>query len=733
MNLVWHYDRVSKSEAQKWCKYYGIFLPRIKRLSASIDNLRKRVADFIGVHEALLKVEVPPSQMPHGKVTILRVIQVWVFHETLIQYDPERLQKAYDKKGVSLQLTEKSDQMERNHLDQVLMKDRHPFELCGSSTIQLNGTFELLASSTGKKSGANRDFLSKLEARALSYATEKGFDSVCIAFADILVVYACPGLEAERLLLEAMRGIGQEINTTTLEAKLVSGKARRGISERACGMWKVEASFEKKSNDDSETTRTWSRSSARSDKKGSLKPKDAKRQRVNIDKVLRSNSFKSVSLFLPWSSTSIQTDQSLKFELIIFNAINAMNNVDLRDLLGPGVQTSKAPRKTVGKQTIKFPLCDNSPYYYKGKAVNTGDNISNLNGVPKDSSWERPLLKCIPEGARVLSVLASSRRKEQVVKFLPEIKDNSNDNSGKEGKQKGETGKAEDDDDDLCFYLDKSANIAFRWKRFNSEDTVYVETNSVPASAVPHRGLGMMYSVCANTLELRGGSLRAEGLTLLPQGRQFLLLSRFTFGLFQQSNFADGTIYKKAVAWADPSADAMTKKLIKDRVEKAVRFHQSSLNLGEALECFPEKVVELLDIFNLVDSYRSKAWDSLDSNPFIRENLIRHKVDLEKRHPVRFYRQESSGVDGGGSSSDDGDRELERVLAATSHLDLETGTGHTSKKGEKKTNKKDKKKKEKDNNHHDKKKAKKGKSKENSKVDAKDKKAKDKKKKKEKS
>ena len=96
MNLLWDYEHVNRIKQREWCWFYGIFPARIKRLATTAQNLRKRVADFCGIQDDLLVVAKPPSNMPHGMVTILRIIQVWVFHETMIELDPKKYQKKFN-------------------------------------------------------------------------------------------------------------------------------------------------------------------------------------------------------------------------------------------------------------------------------------------------------------------------------------------------------------------------------------------------------------------------------------------------------------------------------------------------------------------------------------------------------------------------------------------------------------------------------------------------------------
>jgi hypothetical protein len=177
---------------------------------------------------------------------------------------------------------------------------------------------------------------------------------------------------------------------------------------------------------------------------------------------------------------------------------------DLCDLFATPLISMKVQETQSMQQTVTFSPTMNTPITsYNGKTESaTGDHSL-------ESSWHRPLLLDIPEGARLLSVLASGRRKGHSIQFsCLETEESYKDDSA---------------------YLEVSLNrdqtqISQRWKQFGSNNNVYVNENSVPAAAVSRWGPIEVFACCANTLEVRGGGLRVEGLTLLPPGRLFVLL-----------------------------------------------------------------------------------------------------------------------------------------------------------------------------------------------------------------
>jgi len=520
--------------------------------------------------------------------------QVWVFHDTIIECNPLSVTVGKSKDGVTIDLMKRSDRVERAHLDQVLRTERHPYKLEGYCQTEQKGTFH--RSSAGLSDEKPSDFGIEFEDRVLSYASQKSYFVVRVSFSEYSAVFVQQESMESPVLAEMLHVFDADCGTKTfLEAKPNSG-TRRGIAERPCGMWKIFAR-EGNLSQENDNSRLWTKFVFAGSKV------NKKRMKL-LDDFVRNSSLKGISFHFPWISTAEQ--EQLSFVLVARGVAKAVPDVDLRDLLAsPRVKCSV--KTSFDQQRVVFPLTPSKPLAFRG------ENLTSLSGSP---SWERPLLKgCIPEGARILSVLASGRRKEHIVRL------SSFDN----GKAKKDSASRGDESELLDLHLDpKQTNIARRWKRFNTTDTVYVETNSVPASAVPIHGSDVLYCCCANTLELRGGGLRAEGLTLLPPGKTFLVLCRFTFGLFQKENVEDGTLVKKAIQWIDSQSQGIEKELLGKRIKKAVSFHFSTIELEQELRCFPAKVAELLQVFDRVDGYECSVWDGLASNPFIGENLDRN-------------------------------------------------------------------------------------------------------------
>lgn len=596
MNLLWEYGRLNVGEKQRWSKFYGIFLPRIKRLESTCLSLCRRVADFSGVSDDLLRVTIPPSQLPHAMVTVLRIIQVWVFHETVIQFDPATVHIGRFKDGLTLDLLKKSDRIERSHLEQVLSTGRHPFTLKGHCEVRLKGTFSYKVGDVRNRSDVQ--FFDGFEERLISFSTEKGKSVAWVCFADYMAVYFREEVTKAPDFAEVSPMLFDCMDRSMLVARLSSGKAKRGRGERPCGLWTIHVSTINKPQGHEPDT-PWLKFSF-------VKNKEVVKRLQKLEQELEyfvvASSLESVSFKFPWNAKSDNEKELLSFVLVVRGTNKSVTDVDLKDLLAsPNVESSV--KKSFDQQKVLFPCTPNSPLSFKSWGAPAA--------TEQTTSWDRPLVKCIPEAARILSILASGRRREHVVR-LPSMENTADDNYEEVVLR------------DLHLNP-KQTNITHRWKRFDTSHSVYVETNSVPASAVPMFESEIMYCCCANTIEVGGGGLKAEGLTLLPPGKLFLLLCRVAFGLFRQENVDNGSIIQKSIQWVDPKCQESSKEFLENRINKALKFHFSSLELGEKLECFPEKVEELIAVFNGVDGYESEVWNSLKFNPFIGDNLERNR------------------------------------------------------------------------------------------------------------
>lgn len=569
MNLLWEYDLAK--DKNKWCVFYGIHQTRLRRLDAVYRNLRSRVAEFCNVDESLLKLDASPNHMPHSKVNILRIIQVWVFHDSMIKLKPSKaLMDCVVDSGITLNLERNNADVNATHFNQLLKSERHPFTLSIISKITHKGKFTINPSTPFTRSN--------IECRLLSYASEKDFTLICIVWIDCFYVYVRDSLPETPGFDDAVMSL-RLVDPSDLWTMNSSSKKRRGAGERPCGCWSVVF-------DDEELKDKWFGWT----KFDSIDNKICmKSWRVLQEQCSKQDPTKSISLDCRWKNGN----DKCQFEITTTSPTGEkVSTSDLNDLFASSDVTFAT--KSSEEKKLILPKTCNSPVIF---------HAARNDSTPESSSWHRPAIQCIPESARLLSVIASGRRSEHVIRF-----------------------QSKDEDDkmqDLDVNLDQArTKINGRWKRADTSQNVFVETNSVPASAVPLDSDDVLYCACANTLELKGGNFRVEGLTLLPAGFLFYYLCKLTFGLEDDVNIE--SLVRSSLSGCSAMCD---RDDIISRIDAAGEFNQSSMNLGERLECFPHKVIELISIFDGVDGYESSPWDNLNENPFIFKDQGRMPVD----------------------------------------------------------------------------------------------------------
>jgi len=323
-----------------------------------------------------------------------------------------------------------------------------------------------------------------------------------------------------------------------------------------------------------------------------------------------------------FGKSSPNRNSSISFRLKCEGECSALSRQDVVDLFStPNVTFQTTTSKRSG-QMITFEATNSGPLSSACKAnaiqpstvILEGREMKSIDRFESSTSWHRPVISDVPEGKRLLSVLASSRRHNHSIRFKIE--------DGQDSVQDGPK------------YIEvqpqgEETRIGKRWKRLGTALSVFPAENSVTASAIattPPQGYNAIYACCANTLELSGGSIRVEGITLLPpseNGRLFLLLSFLTFGLRPYNDtlgiedwLRDGTdesIEAPPTKHGGSVTDSEDKKLSEgERIKLAIAFHESCRNLGEELTLYPCHLRALCTIFDEIDGFPIVPWISLD-------------------------------------------------------------------------------------------------------------------------
>eukprot|EP00538_Stauroneis_constricta_P006063 CAMPEP_0119572152 /NCGR_PEP_ID=MMETSP1352-20130426/44476_1 /TAXON_ID=265584 /ORGANISM="Stauroneis constricta, Strain CCMP1120" /LENGTH=2052 /DNA_ID=CAMNT_0007621837 /DNA_START=51 /DNA_END=6209 /DNA_ORIENTATION=- len=600
MNLMWDHDQARNKSA--WCRKFSVVPTRINQLMSTRKNLRQRTADFFGINEDKLRVLAPPVHMPHAKITILRLLQVWVFSETMIESSSTPVQRQPDG---SVRVKIKGTAISHHEMEQIVDPVRHPFQLSNEASIHQFGTFDPEYSLVGNMHG----FVKEFEPKVLSYAMECGYGTTIVQTEDFLNVYFDMSNSAGPSVIKAFRddfaaryGL---LESDSIFMSRREGNKLHGIQERKSGSWKMH----ERSEIDGDR--------AASDSSGKqickfVASSDADYIAHELTPFLASI-FQGATMtwkFTKKTSKKQKKAGKLPFQVAMQGDCKEISKIDLQDLLGTSEFVSRKGRSN-SSQSLVFANSNNRPMEYKSMDKATQATIYD----GPQTSWARPMMKDVPEGLRLLAVVASEPRsgkpRRHHVKVFP---------------------KAQPDDWVVFSPEEDLTDLRERWAQIGTTRNVYVDKSTVPASAT--HDSQMLFCCCSNTLEVNGGGQRVEGMTLLPPVRLFVLLSALTFGVesdlfgfrgFEESRMSQDTADSELAAWLDGMCETkLTEEQLadaEDRIGKARAFNKSCTDMGEELFTFTDKLRELCEIFDMVDGYSVRLWDQLDATCLSRENL----------------------------------------------------------------------------------------------------------------
>jgi hypothetical protein len=645
MNALWDYHMAPNK--MKWCLYYRIAIARMKQLVATRNSLRKRVADYFGINEDRLMLENPPAHMPHAKTVILRLLQVWVFSDIIIECPPSKNQlEANGSISLSLQKGKKQ-QVEKRHLDQVLLPERHPYEIQHIADMDQSGHFE------HHGAFALNQFISEFEKKLVSYMIETDIDMACCYNRGNFYLFTNDEKTFGENVATLFHSVGGIVSDSLVVASCDPNVKRRGLLERKCGTWSVRVG-------DVESRQILEQGTSKDAKQKQFRKIHAQQSYESdfvplcylMNDALIGGEVTSVLFweFLPAKGKKKKKSRAVEtinqsFSVISRGACQAISKFDLQDLLG--TQEIHAIARGDNTTKIRFLPKQRSPFPYDGP----GKELLATSHATKDSSWSRPLFQDIPEGARLLSVLVSGQRRGgQRLRFT-------------KGNEKG------DPEDTLDITLDKGqSDMTRRWERLGKGGSVFVPENTVPASAT--NTVGPLFACCSNSLEIKGGMMKVEGMTLLPPNPLFLLLAFLSFGLEPNVSFTwnqmghatgdNGQSEKKrlqaAISWLNDQTQMSGKGTnssetkwneidAKERIQTAMSFHDSCSDVGETLLCFPEMIISLCNLFSFVDGYEVAPWESLADKAFTPNNLARWRNERrttvkEKPYTPSFVKRE---------------------------------------------------------------------------------------------
>lgn len=609
MNLLCEFEQLRSGSKSAWCGRNGIFPPRIKRLSSSCKTLVERVATFLQINPTTLRVTVPPRDMERSIVLVLRVILVWVFNDSIIEIRPGHAalgvvsKSSEDEHVISVPVRRGSAPMSINHLKQVFQRRELDVKLQESKLVSYSGTFRALAGIHDRfANGEVNGFLDVMEPRMLSFASELNLDVAFCVFSNFCVVYCREGHVVESKIIEQFH---EHENDTVCESLWTfpwQGR-KKGIKERPCGLWVLRnENLPKKNNS---TAKKWTRVLCH--------------QPVKFDR--GGGLFKSVrTLNMMWWEFRWSPEQESKSSQLAFNlrSSHQISGQDMRDMLSTSDIITLKEKTQFGRQSIDFSVDETS----RGKKTKNG-------GIDLPSKLSTCAEYNFPIGVRLLAVLASGRRQRPFIRFGNNVE--------------APEATPENSNEPIDIFFDDAIDFTKSyWRRLGANPIAYVQANSVPASAIPSHSKASRFCCSTNTVEVRGGAVRAMGLTLLPS-REFLALSLLSFGV----HFEDDEAALKFLSPLDDPSD------IEERLVAAYAFHMRSLYMGESLLCRPNKVKELLAIFDGLDSIQCKPWNDLLSNPFVdpAQRLSLKRIEMRTEHSMDLTTEQSQPVEVFGSKN----------------------------------------------------------------------------------
>jgi len=605
-NLLHAYS--SCKDKKQFCWKHKVVASRMGHLHGTIESLKRRVAERLGVSPQALEIESPPYQN-ETKLHILRILQCWMFYDTMIVQSPSKNSIKAVGGAVSIKLD--GPPISRHHLAQILDEDRHPYELSSEGKSSMQGKFQLVFSDLEERAL----YLSSFEIRFVSLMLENHIDLSFYVIGNSLTIFVSSDVwekPGSKLRDYIIRNIAVRITEVSYLQNSIGGN-QRGRRGRACGLWHPSTRDELLASDGSlPLKRVVCLSSL-------AKKKEIKGFKQIMDKDISTMIASSLKVGI----TEEKTRSS--FSVTTSGQCRQISQIDLCDLFVAPDLVVNAGESTC-RQVIKFPRLQSD--------------------VRKDAPrHSRPLIKDAPEGARVMSVLASERRRTTFIRFS-------------------------DGDNDQFTDVNLPKNFTIngsKWKRKNG-GMVFVPENCVPAAVILTDDDVELFGCCANTLELRGGACRVEGITLLPQGRLFVGLALLAFGvnpktgsLIDTSEISDYIEEEKKNPGSGLQSSSTVDEVwrwIKERdkfsldqpdrwrVIEALNFHADCMQLGETLECQPDKIRALCALFDGVDGTSMTAWDLDAALSYLSPNP--HGKKSQKRNTIanKLRQMPSSWTDG---------------------------------------------------------------------------------------
>ena len=460
MNLLIQYLECDKPFA--FCNRFSLSHIRMRRLSSTYDNLRVRVASVLGCPTDSLKIKKTPMQLDAMTLKKLQLLQVWLFHDSIVQFNPKTLKSLKIDIDGTCTVPISGDSIEEKHFKTVL-SEHHKFHITNMGHEVHNGHWIPI----NQEEYNEKDFsLDRVQEKILSLAIEKSLDLVCILYNDEIHVLLSRNMNEKRM--------GDVLVSCALEqvsnilCKPIQGN-KRGRTTRDCGMWTsstCDKDFDPKCVENSDKLFIKYMSI-------SLKISSVFTKLRNLLKTLNSKSL-CICLFK-------QKANKYPFNVYQYGGVSNFSKQVVADIF-------ETTHDNVNISTLAS---------HKKQLVNFSAN----------EMGKYSMISCVPESVQIISGILSSQRSRNPV-FRVEV-------DHKNGEE----------EPSIVECSIKIPQIQQRWTQLWNDGNVLIDGSNFVGSLIPTDSSIPVFACCANTLQLKGGTWMAEGLTVLPPQREFLMLA----------------------------------------------------------------------------------------------------------------------------------------------------------------------------------------------------------------
>ena len=427
------------------------------------------------------RASVSPSTMDLSKLLALRIVNVWMFSEGTLKL-PAPKQNGKDTMYSTVHLV--GDIITDLHLEQILDPVRHPFNLRTESNLTFQAHFKPVQID---------DLDPKLDIdtfheRLLSFSIESQIDVVVTRIGILLYIFVEVSKSAKSLesilMTYQCNPCGERI--------LVPNSSRNSTS---ANLWTFEN--EENMNDDDEIAKLFHMYEYKGKKK------------KNAKKIVQMfiNDFKYRKKTDELSLIYIDMNNSQGGQVHISCHRCKIDNISKKDMTAlfrtPNCSIKKSASSTIF-QSISF-----------SDDITKGERLDLIGGS------EPVIERMSPEGVRLCLSMAASRRIDKSLIFC---KDNKSDPPE---------------------YLKVKLKEKFsydQWKWTETGESAILNSENI-LSSISKQDRDI-YAVCGNILELKGGKVRAEGMTLVPSEEFIELSKRCIYRGYQEKHGEDTDIFR---------------------------------------------------------------------------------------------------------------------------------------------------------------------------------------------